>query len=729
MKRTFYFIAAMLAGWSSITAQDKINPMGIMILNEYSSTRHTLGTTDQSPVYSAIVTLNPGANAESLRHAGFDVIADLDDIVTVDIPLDRVNELASMPQVKYVSFGTVQNTDMKFARPSGSVDAAQNGFSYNGQTLKFDGSGVIAGLMDTGMDASHVNFTDGDNTRVERLWWFRNTTGSATEYNSETLSSFVTDDANESHATHVAGIMAGSYKGNAQVAQFSSPSGGTISTGTAAMPYYGVATGARLAFSVGGLYDANIINGVTKIIEYAESQGVPCVVNMSLGSNSGPHDGSTSYNQALAKLGQRGIICMSAGNEGADNLFVSKAFTVGDTELKTMIQPSQANGAILPSGIVDVWGKTDKQLTVCWGVYDAATRIVTRMAQITTKGQSVAINSSNSTFNSSFTGSISMASEVNPLNNRFHVQCSLSTVTRRSTASTRYLALIVQGAAGEEVYVYGNERTVFTSNSMVGWEEGTPDGSINDGACGENIVCVGAYNSALYFPTLASQGYGYGAGNIDNISSFSSYGTTFQGVDKPDVCAPGSPIISSYSRYYYNSQRLTTNSISAQVVRAGVTNYWGPMQGTSMSCPFVSGTVALWLQANPSLKYSDIIETLKESSDFNSFSMRPAIRWGAGKINAVEGLKHILGKTSIGSVWNDEEQRLIITPLADGYEVWVAASTQVKATLYSLTGIAMTSASANGESVDIHTSTLPKGVYILCVDSDAGRHTSKVTVK
>ena len=722
----------LFAGYHA-SAQGKISPSGQIILEEFDAMALKSNTSQAQPTYAAIITLSDESAAQQLRDAGIDIISDLGTVITADIPLNRMYEVSEMPGVVYVSFGEYQNANMNFARSDASVEEAQNGFSYNEQTLKFDGTGVIAGLMDTGMDANHCNFKDDSNaSRIERLWWFRSNNGTATQYTSSTISSFTTDNTSQSHATHVGGIMAGSYKGTGQVAQLTNPATGAgVTVGASNVPYYGVATGARLAFSVGSLSDANIINGVTNIINYAENQGMPCVVNLSLGSNSGPHDGSTSFNAALAKLGERGIICVSSGNEGDDPLYVFKEFTSSSDDLKTMIAPSCITNGKNVSNIVDVWGGSNQVLQVSWAVYNSATKALTTLATISGANQSTSISSSNASFNAAFSGSIRMASEINPLNNRFHVQCSLSSVARKTTATTSYLALVVKAVNGEKIYVYGGGSDVtFTSNNIVGWTNGSADGSINDTACGENIISVGAYTSAQYFPTLSRSVLAYqGATAPGTIAPFSSYGYTFEGTPKPDVTAPGTVIISSYSRYYYAAQGLNSSSVTASAARSGVTNYWGPMQGTSMSCPFVSGVVALWLQANPSLKYSDIIETIKESSDFNSFSMRPAIRWGAGKINAVEGLKHILGKTSIGSVWNDEEQRLIITPLADGYEVWVAASKHVKATLYSLAGIAMTTANADGECVNISTSSLPKGVYILSVDSDAGRHTSKVTVK
>ena len=103
------------------------------------------------------------------------------------------------------------------------------------------------------------------------------------------------------------------------------------------VPFYGVATGADLAFSCGELYDANVINGVQKIIDYAKEQGQAAVINLSLGDNIGPHDGTDDMSQALARMGSEAIICIAAGNEGGDNISISKDFTADETTLKTSL--------------------------------------------------------------------------------------------------------------------------------------------------------------------------------------------------------------------------------------------------------------------------------------------------------------------------------------------------------------------------------------------------------
>mgnify|MGYP001029924789 CR=1 FL=1 len=734
MKKTLliFFIGASI--WTGAAAQSKLSPMGRMIVSDYMEMK-TLNADmkGQDSEYAAIVTLKSTADAEQLTNAGIEIVSNFGKVVTANIPVSRMEEISELPGVVYLQFGESQEPTMNFARPAGGVDEAQEGFTFNGTPHSYDGTGVIAGLFDGGMDANHCNFKDDNNaSRVQRLWWFRGNNGTSTQYTNTTVSSFSTDDSEASHATHVAGIMAGGFKGTAQVAKLTNPSTGAgITVGSAAMPYYGVATGSSLAFSVGSLTDANILNGVEKIVSYAEQQGMPCVVNLSLGSTSGPHDGSTAYNEGLAALGKRAIICMSAGNDGDVPLYVNKEFSSATDDLKTMIAPANLTNGNSATGIVDVWGKTNKVLSVSWAVYNASTRALTTIATISSAGASQSISSSTAVFSTAFSGTIRMVSEVNPLNNRYHVQCALSGVSRKTTASTSYLALVVKAVNGEAVYVYGNTDISFTSNSLVGWTTGSTDGTINDGACGENIISVGASTSAKWFPTLSRGVYSYnGATAPGTIAPFSSYGTTFQGVNKPDVTGPGTAIVSSYSRFYVSTLKLGNTNLCASVTRSGVTNYWGPMQGTSMSCPFVSGVVALWLQANPNLKYEDVMKVIKNSSDFNSLTMRPAMQWGAGKINAVEGLKYILTNAGIGTVETDDPAKaVILTPTMGGYEISVAGAAEVNASLYSVSGMQAKHVSVPGNTAALTTDGLPSGIYVLSVETPVGRYTTKLAVK
>ena len=73
---------------------------------------------------------------------------------------------------------------------------------------------------------------------------------------------------------------------------------------------------------------------------------------------------------------------------------------------------------------------------------------------------------------------------------------------------------------------------------------------------------------------------------------------------------------------------------------------YNSMDGTSMSYPVVSGIIALWLQADPTLDLEDIKEVLAHTSRNDQFTAAKPIRWGYGKIDAAAGLEYIKHTTT-----------------------------------------------------------------------------------
>ncbi len=164
------------------------------------------------------------------------------------------------------------------------------------------------------------------------------------------------------------------------------------------------------------------------------------------------------------------------------------------------------------------------------------------------------------------------------------------------------------------------------------------------------------------------------------------------------------------------------------------------MQGTSMSCPYVTGTIGLWLQADPSLTFDKVMDVINSSS---TYIVKPAlalpgtvyngtaaekVRWGAGSLNALEGVKYVLAnKAAIGTVWADEAQRLVITASAEGYDVFVADGRDITVTLYDLQGRPAARVQGSDGAATLSADGLPHGVYIIEARGDGYRFSRKVT--
>ncbi|MCM1293795.1 MAG: S8 family peptidase [Bacteroides sp.] len=725
-----FFILTLLMGATSlfVEAQCKLNPQGQLILQQYKAERvehvNAAGGENAAPVETALVKLNPGYNAADIESLGFKVNTDLGEIITVTLPLDRVEELDGSDAVKSISLGGRESLMTNFARESSNVDAVQTGFEHEGAQVSYDGTGVVAGMMDTGLEANHVNFTDaaGD-TRFGALWHFTGSDGnnSVREYNSRNISRFSSDSKSETHATHVLGIMAGSYNRTSKYVDMTSPTSGVGKVENGNNPYYGVATGSTIAASVGSLTHANIIDGVANIVSYAEENDMPCVVNMSLGSTYGPHDGTDDYTAALSVLGKRAVIVMAAGNDGDKKLSIEKTFAAGDTQLKTLIAGNEAKG------IVDVWGGDRKPFSLSWAIYDKDKQQLVILAT-SAQNQRTYVNSQNSTFAAAFNGTIDMYAMVDPNNNRYNVFSTCS-ATPKTGNTTKLLALVIDGEAGQQINVYGNDVT-FENPYWSGWTGGSADDTINNACCADNILSVGAYTTRTNWSTLAQNGsYYYPGSTIDAICSFSSYGKSFSGEQLPLVAAPGSTLVSSYNSDYVKAAASENDMIASAQGNIG-TDYWGQMQGTSMACPMVSGIVALWLQADPTLDYAGVMEVINATSVTDRYTRKAPERFGAGKIDALAGIKKVLDeKASVGAIFADEARNFILTPIEGGYNVYVAGESSLTVTLYDMSGRAVAGDSADENTVDISTSSLAKGIYLLTAQGATQRHSAKIIVK
>jgi subtilisin family serine protease len=132
----------------------------------------------------------------------------------------------------------------------------------------------------------------------------------------------------------------------------------------------------------------------------------------------------------------------------------------------------------------------------------------------------------------------------------------------------------------------------------------------------------------------------------DTIAAFSSRGpSTIDGNAKPDIVAPGvgTESLSDPDSALYSSK-------SKYLLKGTVSTSYLPylsMSGTSMAAPVVSGTVALMLQANPSLTPNAIKAILQYTAE--EVRQYDPLTEGAGFLNsnaAVQLAKYLASPTS-----------------------------------------------------------------------------------
>jgi serine protease AprX len=105
-----------------------------------------------------------------------------------------------------------------------------------------------------------------------------------------------------------------------------------------------------------------------------------------------------------------------------------------------------------------------------------------------------------------------------------------------------------------------------------------------------------------------------------SLAPFSGRGPTADGRIKPDLCAPG--------------YRITAP-------KAGTADRYVPLNGTSMAAPFVAGTAALLLSANPYLSAEEVKAILyRTAEDWGPLGKDSDYGWGV--INPYRALQNVL---------------------------------------------------------------------------------------
>lgn len=580
------------------------------------------------------------ALADLSAHIGVEA----DGLCSITLPVAQLAALAEVEGITYLQAPQRAHLQLDLARADARVDEAQ---CYNARLASqadyaswpYTGRGIIIGQVDAGLDYRHNAFRDADGKlRIKRVWeqgtdpatapiaglHSPEAFGYGAEFDTPELILQAGGDTDAgSHGTHVMGIAAGSD---------------TYLDGQ----FHGVAPEAELvmvAITDVGADNVRISDAIKYIFDYADSQGKPCVINLSLGSHQGPHDGTSPFDQiADALQGPGHLIVGAAGNYGADKFHLSRTFTTDDAD-----SPSSL-AAILQHefysayryGDVELWAESSLQFGVQVFDYNTHSHAEAEVQELSLEqlldGQVHEV-----TLGRNVTGHIELTGEVNPLNGKTHILLR-SHITNLRTNHAVALRILPLGGAGQVDLWADDAKIHFNAPDYPGFDLPTTESTITEiGGTARRILTVGAFTTRDEFRLEGSdEVYPVGMALYD-LSTFSGYGPTADGRTKPEVCAPGSFIVSSVSGYDLTQIYMHSHYTDQQ----GHAQRYGYLQGTSMSAPMVTGAVALWLQAYPLLSPEELKDVITHTSRLDDFTLNPRY-WGAGKVNVLSGLEYCL---------------------------------------------------------------------------------------
>ena len=540
------------------------------------------------------------------------------DVVVGVLPVSALEVLAGRGETVSVEASRVRKPNLDLARPASKTDLVHAG---TGLAAPRTGAGVVVGIVDTGIAYQHEDFRSSAGTRLHSIWDMTGVpSGSSTpvicspaDINGGTCPE---RDLN-GHGSHVAGIAAGN--GRAQ--------SGFIGIAPEAEIIAAKAT--RSTTANGGFSDDDVIAACSYVFQQAQAAGKPAVVNLSLGANGGPLDGTSAYERALSNLTGPGKIIVAAnGNQGSDRIHLSYAVSGSDfgTASETVwVMPQPAAMAV-----ADFWYASG---SISVGVAFRQTEDGAPLAfsQPVGPGQSVGATELRDPASGTLlaTYEIDATETSNPNNGARRVLVGLT------PAVAGVFSLYAHGSGTFDAWA--QRGSSFGSKNGGTWKAGDFEKTVGTPASALKVIAVGNYTTKTQWTDVNGQVVDMSVNGftIGQIAASSSRGPTRDGRTKPDLSAPGAFIAAALSPEAIPAQSADSRMQGGQLL---------VINGTSMASPHVAGVVALMLQANAALTYDQVIQTLQSTAtkDANTGSTANNT-WGAGKVDAFEAVKAVGG--------------------------------------------------------------------------------------
>ncbi|MFO7889004.1 MAG: S8 family serine peptidase [bacterium] len=466
--------------------------------------------------------------------------------------------------------------------------AAQNIMIDSLHISGWEGARIVIGVLDSGLDTEPT---------------YQDLPSSITKKDYSYYPTLDDDVENQvtGHGTHVTGSVLG--RGTLSLDN-------TINGGGS---YKGMAPNANLIFlKIGNDMDGSASSSaIIAALDAAIDVYNVDIITMSYGGWNEYLDGSTSMDQKIDWCYNQGVpVFISAGNEANDNRHYSGSVS-GNSETDFIAVNVQTQGDSAQLNFNLLWYDNDgnaNNLDLTY--YDIGQNLLTDITKYSTTQSSRLTNSQCSYYNSYI-----------------------------KTDGTFYLKIENTSATSQNFHIY----EFAGDGSKVTFNTPDPNYTISSPATADNAFCVGAWTSRKKWTDWQGNGpYSFTTGETqDDICTFSSRGPRVDNVQKPDIAAPGSAIISLRDRDMYTSPSAYWIDNDG-VTGSGEKNYY-VNQGTSMACPVAAGSAALLLQKDSTLTPLQLYEALKNNAARDGYTGSvPNDTWGYGKLDinsAFEGAK------------------------------------------------------------------------------------------
>ncbi|MDG1334359.1 MAG: S8 family peptidase [Crocinitomicaceae bacterium] len=501
-----------------------------------------------------------------------------------------------------------------------------------GLQTSYTGKDVIIGYVDTGVDFNHPDFQNDDSTtRVLRYWDHSISTGPSpgtygygTVWDSSAINNGTcTSLDNHSHGTTVAGFGSGNARANGRMKGMAPESDIIIVETNFSLPNWTL----------------TIADACDYIFSVADSMGKPAIVNLSLGTYFGSHDGNDPASEAMEAMldAQSGrIIVAAAGNSGLGGKMHVHNDVTADTSF-VWFKNNAAGNFGANTIYFDLWSDT-VDATFDYGF--AADRPspdydLRGMTAFHTTSQGLGSVILDTIWNN---GNQIATIESYPsiIGGNFNLQVLFTSVD-----STAYLYRFMTTNTGEydlwSGEFHGYNEMESTNLPTVGQMPAiahyvlpdTLQSIVSSWNCSEKVISVGNVQNRLgHMDGNGNQYLSPGLNTPGNLALKSSKGPNRHDVVKPDISAAGEVSLAAAPLW------ALTIPQAFPVLDSGLLHMRN--SGTSMSSPLVAGVAALYLEKCSKATYNDFKTDMIASAFSDGFTgTLPNFGYGHGKIHAL----------------------------------------------------------------------------------------------
>ncbi len=655
-------------------------------------------------------------------------------VISCTMPVTAVYLLNEQEGIDFVEFehsrGTVLNDVML---TNNNINPIHAGVAPLDQA--YLGEDVILGFVDAGIELEHPDFQNADgSTRVIALWDqtqdedepFRipEPYGYGQEWTPEEIDLGITGHDDQAgyygHGSTVSGVGAGN--------------------GLATGQFKGVAPQADIIVVSSDFSRENWTSSIADAVDYiftkAEGFGKPCVVNLSLGTYYGSHDGLDGAALIMDELVEESpgrLVVSAAGNSGnIGNYHLGYEIPEADTAFTWFKYSGDVNGG--EGGVFfEAWVDTADFSNTQFAVGADQTN-----PGFEFRGYSD-WQTAESNLNVSLIDTIWYESAmigivetwVGLRGEQYQIQVSV----REPFSSQYFWRFSTTGGGVVDVWSYAGFGTSAIAETGLPSVGAYPDMAfyqypdnektiVSSWACSDKVITVGNYANRDEFVNYLGEITTFES-VPGEISINCSRGPTRDYRQKPDIAASGDHTLSTGRLATLNT---FINNEPHKVAEDGMHYING---GTSMASPVVAGVGALYFERDPSATYADVKQAIIDNAvaDFQT-GVLPGNQFGYGKLNGFAVLTEPFEPTSVGESSNSIFK---VYPNPVEYELMIMGVDEAVATvqLYSSNGQLVFThhfeKQADLQKLDL--SELPSGLYILKGISKSGAYGIQRIVK